>query len=315
MLLKHYLDQRLTKAELARRFGVDRRTIHNWIASGQLERDEAAGEVRYKPRPPVARKLDPYKGIIESRLEEHPKLSAQRLFDGIVKAGYDGGYGQVRDHVRSVRPRPPAEEPVRFETPPGRQGQVDFGSFRFPWSRRHALVVVLGYSRLLWVRFYAGQTMTVLTKGSSGRSRPSAGAGGAAVRTGAGGGDVRRPPGRGRHRAERAVPALRGALGFKPRSCRPYRAQTKGKVERPICYIAIEDLGSWRRGPRRLPSPCRTSAAWSRTSNVTKGWKKPRSSWCRKGLVHLLFMLDRRMFRASRRTNSRASTGLPCRST
>ncbi|MYJ74562.1 MAG: transposase family protein [Gammaproteobacteria bacterium] len=50
MLLKHYLDQGLTKAELAHRFGVDRRTIHNWIASGQLERDEAAGEVRYKPR-------------------------------------------------------------------------------------------------------------------------------------------------------------------------------------------------------------------------------------------------------------------------
>ncbi|MDE0222899.1 MAG: hypothetical protein OXJ90_26765 [Spirochaetaceae bacterium] len=50
MLLKHYLDQGLTKAELVRRFGVDRRTIHNWIASGQLERDEAAGEVRYKPR-------------------------------------------------------------------------------------------------------------------------------------------------------------------------------------------------------------------------------------------------------------------------
>ena len=37
----------------------------------------------------------------------------------------------------------------------GRQGQVDFGTFRFPWGRRHALVVVLGYSRLLWLRFYA----------------------------------------------------------------------------------------------------------------------------------------------------------------
>ena len=175
MLLKHYLDQGFTKAELSRRFGVDRRTIHNWVRSGQLDRDLAAGEVRYRPRPPVARKLDPYSGIIESRLEAHPKLSAQRLFDEIRKAGYDGGYSQVRDHVRSVRPRAPEEEPVRFETPPGRQGQVDFGSFRFPWGRRHALVVVLGHSRLLWVRFYASQTMAVLTEGSSARSRPSAG--------------------------------------------------------------------------------------------------------------------------------------------
>ncbi len=165
MLLKHCLDQGFTKAELSRRFGVDRRTIHNWVRSGQLDRDLAAGEVRYRPRPPVARKLDPYRGIIESRLEAHPKLSAQRLFDEIRKAGYDGGYSQVRDHVRSVRPRAPKEEPVRFETPPGRQGQVDFGSFRFPWGRRHALVVVPGHSRLLWVRFYASQTMAVLTEG------------------------------------------------------------------------------------------------------------------------------------------------------
>ena len=35
MLLKHYLDLGLTKAELSRRFGVSRRTIHYWIDSGQ----------------------------------------------------------------------------------------------------------------------------------------------------------------------------------------------------------------------------------------------------------------------------------------
>ena len=50
-------------------------------------------------------------------------------------------------------PRPPQEPPVRFETPAGHQVQVDFGTFRLPWGRRHALLVVLGYSRLLWLRF------------------------------------------------------------------------------------------------------------------------------------------------------------------
>ena len=238
MLLKHYLDQGFSKAELARRFGVDRRTIHNWVESGQLERDMVAGEVRYKSRPPVAHKLDPYKGIIESRLEAHPKLSARRLFDEVRKAGYDGGYGRVRDYVGAVRPRAPDEEPVRFETPPGRQGQVDFGSFRFPWGRRYALVVVLGYSRLLWVRFYANQTMTVLTEGLE---RAFAAFGGvpeellfdqmrAVVISDdrlTGGGIVLN------------AQFLRFAAhwGFKPRSCRPYRAKTKGKVERPIRYL------------------------------------------------------------------------------
>lgn len=46
-----------------------------------------------------------------------------------------------------VRPRPPADPLVRFDTDPGVQGQVDFAHFRFPWGRRYALLVVLGYSQ------------------------------------------------------------------------------------------------------------------------------------------------------------------------
>ena len=41
----------------------------------------------------------------------------------------------------------------------------DFGRFVLPWGHRYALVVVLSYSRLLWLRFYRSQTMTVLTSG------------------------------------------------------------------------------------------------------------------------------------------------------
>lgn len=45
-----------------------------------------------------------------------------------------------------------------FETRVGHQGQVDFGAFKLPWERRHALLVVPGYFRLLWLRFlHAGR--------------------------------------------------------------------------------------------------------------------------------------------------------------
>lgn len=44
---------------------------------------------------------------------------------------------------------------VRFETPPGRQAQVDFAEFRLPWGKRYMLLVVLGYSRLMWLQFYS----------------------------------------------------------------------------------------------------------------------------------------------------------------
>ena len=55
MLLKYYLDQGVSKAELSRRFGVNRRTIHYWIETGQLDRDLSAGARGYSPRPPVPR--------------------------------------------------------------------------------------------------------------------------------------------------------------------------------------------------------------------------------------------------------------------
>ena len=162
MLLKHYLEQGVSKAELSRQFGVNRQTIHYWIKTDQLERDLSPGARGYAPRPPVAHKLDPYKGIINTRLEAFPKLSATRLFDEVRAARYPGGYERVRHYVNTVRPREPVEAVVRFETPAGRQGQVDFGTFTLPWGRRHALVIVLGYSRLLWLRFYPRQTMAVL---------------------------------------------------------------------------------------------------------------------------------------------------------
>ena len=165
MLLRHGLEAGESKAELARRFGVSRRTIHHWIETDQLDRDVAAGAARYAERARVAHKLDPYKGIIDARLSAYPKLSARRLFEEVRSAGYAGGYGRVRDYVREARPRVPEEPVVRFETLAGWQGQVDFGEFRLPWGRRHALLVVLGYSRLLWMRFYPRQTMDALFAG------------------------------------------------------------------------------------------------------------------------------------------------------
>ncbi len=238
MLLKHYLDQGVSKAELSRRFGVNRRTIHYWIETGQLDRDLEAGGSGYSPRSPVAHKLDPYKAVIDARLEAFPKLSAKRLFDEVRAAGYPGSYSRVSDYVRATRPREPVEPVVRFETPAGRQGQVDFGTFRLPWGRRHALVVVLGYSRLLWLRFYSRQTMPVLMEGLESAFETFGGVPDellfdqmrAVVLSDdrcAGGGLV----------LNEEFSRFAAHWGFLPRSCRPYRAKTKGKVERPIRYI------------------------------------------------------------------------------
>ena len=114
------------QGEVARRVGIGRRTLYNWIGDGLLEGLLGGQKGEYGPRRPRASKLDPYKGIIEARLAAYPRLSAVRLFEEVRAAGYPGGYDQVRRHVREVRPREPAEPPVRFETPPGeRPGDVE----------------------------------------------------------------------------------------------------------------------------------------------------------------------------------------------
>jgi len=165
MLLRHYLERGTSKSALARQFGVSRDTIHRWIRDGDLDRDLETMPVRYGPRAPVPTKLDAYKPIIETRLAAYPALSAARLLEEIRAAGYAGGYSQLKAFVRQVRPTAAPEPVIRFETPAGRQAQVDFAHFRFAWGVRYALLVVLGYSRLLWCRFYARQDMATLIDG------------------------------------------------------------------------------------------------------------------------------------------------------
>jgi transposase len=236
MLLRHYLAQGASKSALARQLGVSRDTIHRWIRAGDVDRDVET--LRYGPRAPMPTKLDAYKPIIEARLTAYPALSAVRLLDEIRAAGYAGGYSQLKAFVQGVRPTPAPEPIIRFETPAGRQAQVDFARFRFPWGVRHALLVVLGYSRVLWCRFYPRQDMATLYDGLEDAFRAFGGVpqellfdqmrtvitrdlrleGGALIRN---------------------VEFLRFAhhWGFTPRACRPYRAQTKGKVERPVRYL------------------------------------------------------------------------------
>lgn len=238
VLLRHYLEQGLKKTELAEKLGISRRTVYHWIETEQLDRELDEEVVHYKARPPVAKKIDAYRGIIQTRLEEFPRLSAKRLFDEIRAAGYAGGYTQLKEYVRGVRPTPPPEPLVRFETAAGHQAQVDFASFTLPWGRRYALLVVLAYSRLLWLHFYPRQTMQTLFHGLEGAFAFFGGVPRellfdqmSAVVT-----DDRRDTGG--PLVENAE-FLRFAhhWGFRVRACRPYRARTKGKVERPIRYV------------------------------------------------------------------------------
>lgn len=238
MLLRHYLETGMSRRAIARKLKISPDTLYRWINAGDLERDLDEAPLQYGPRPPVPTKLDPYKLIIQARLDAFPELSSVRLLEEIQAAGYSGGYTQLKEYVRSIRPRPKPEPVVRFETPPAHQAQVDFAEFTFPWGKRFALLVVLGYSRLLWLKFYPKQDMRTLF---SGLEEALAFFGGVprellfdqmkAVITK----DLRLLGGQLVKNEE--FQRFAAHWDFTPRACRAYRAKTKGKVERPIHYV------------------------------------------------------------------------------
>ncbi|MEO5818441.1 MAG: IS21 family transposase, partial [Gemmatimonadaceae bacterium] len=236
MLLRHLLDEGLKKTDIAARLGVSRGLIYHWLRTGQLDRELDEVPAR-RERVTAPSKLAPYEAIIDARLATYPELSAVRLFAEVQAAGYAGGMSQLQAYVRGVRPRPPMEPVVRFETAPGHQAQVDFAEFRFPWGKRSALLVVLGYSRVLWVQFYPRQTMTTVMRGLESAFAYIGGVPRellfdqlkAVIQ------DDDRPSG-GKVLENPEFLRFAAHWGFKIRACRPYRAKTKGKVERPVHY-------------------------------------------------------------------------------
>jgi transposase len=228
------LEEGLSKTAIAAQLGVSRRVVYHWLQTGQLDRDVTGPRVR------VARpvKLAPYQPILDARLATYPELSAVRLFEEVRAAGYGGGITQLRDYVARVRPKAEPEPVVRFETPPGVQAQVDFATVRFPWGRRYALLVVLGYSRLLWVGFYPRQTMAAVVDGLETAFTAFGGVPREVLfdQMRAVVVEDRRPEG-GRLLENAEFLRVAAHWGFRIRACRPYRAQTKGKVERPVSYV------------------------------------------------------------------------------
>jgi len=237
VLLKHYVESGLSKTAIARQLGVSRRVIYHWITTGQLDR-EVSGTAPARCRASRGTKLARYQPLIQERLATYPALSAVRLLEECRAGGYAGGYSQLKAYVARIRPRPEPEPIVRFETAPGQQAQFDFAEIRFSWGKRFALLVVLGYSRVLYVEFVTRQTaLTVML----GLERAFGAFGGVpqeilfdqmkSVIL-----DDQRPHG-GRLLENPEFLRFAAHWGFRVRACRPFRAKTKGKVERPVGYL------------------------------------------------------------------------------
>ena len=141
----------LKATQIARALGLAARTVRKWLKEP------------YRPRKRVQRAsvLDAFKGQIMGMLKEHP-YSAVQVLTMLQDQGFSGGITTVKDYIQQIRPRG-QEAYLTLSFTPGECAQVDWGSWEMievgnTRRRLSFFVMVLGYSRMLYVEFTLGQS-------------------------------------------------------------------------------------------------------------------------------------------------------------
>lgn len=216
--------------EISRHTGHSRNTIRRYLRGDPTEQF----------RPKRGSKLDRYKAFIDGRVAANAphRIPATVIYQELQALGYTGGLRIVRTYVSSLYPRPEPEPLMRFETPAGKQMQVDWCVLRRGKQPLSAFVATLGYSRMTYVEFVSSEKFDVLRQCHINAFEYFGGVTNdvlydnmkTVVLT-------RDHYGEGFHRFHPGLWQFAKEYGFRPRLCRPYRAQTKGKVERFNRYL------------------------------------------------------------------------------
>lgn len=225
------LAQGVKKKAIARTLGLHIQTVRKWVAEGG-----------WKPfsRPPRGSKLDEHREWAAARLPQID-YSAVVLLKELRAKGYTGGYDLVKQFVRPYREERARLEAatIRFETAPGQQAQVDWGTALVPIGGKEVrvqfFVMVLGYSRRIFALAALDQKVPALLAGHEaafehfgGRTRDILYDNPKTIALERDGRLIRLNP---------VFEDFARHWGYSPRLCWPYRARTKGKVESGVKYL------------------------------------------------------------------------------
>ncbi|MGH9628543.1 MAG: IS21 family transposase, partial [Bryobacteraceae bacterium] len=213
--------------------GFDRKTIRKYLL-------KPAGRPVYSPRPVPVSKLEPFQPYLRERLQAGV-WNAQVLLRELRQRNYQGGYTILTDWLRPQRESARVVAVRRFETPPGKQAQVDWGHLgsltgngeaRMLWG----FTMTLGYSRILMAAAATDQKLGTLLRMHETAFQQWGGVPEEILydrmKTVWTGTDER-----GEIVWNAVFLDFARYWGFTPRLCRPYRAQTKGKVESGVKYV------------------------------------------------------------------------------
>lgn len=242
--------QGLSISAISEMTGYDRKTVRKYLLLPD-------GLPTYPPREPRPSKLDGHKPYLEDRLKAGV-WNAQVLLRELRQRGYQGGCTILKDWLQPQRAAGRAAAVRRFETPPGKQAQVDWGHLGYLESQGQlrklwGFTITLGYSRRMWAEGALDQKLGTLLRMHEAAFQEW--------------GAIPQEILYDRMKTVWQETDERGEIvwnpvfldfarywGFTPRLCRPYRAQTKGKIESGVKYVRRNFVcGLLGREPSALP--------------------------------------------------------------
>ncbi len=226
-------EEQLSITEIARRLDLDRKTVRRCLKQTEWQ--------PYQRSERTDTLLVEHAEFLRERAPA-VRYSAQVLYQELkLERSYVGSYDTVRRFVQPLRTVEALAEraTVRFETPPGQQSQIDWGSSRVHFGHQpvvlHLFILTLGYSRRHFMEPTLDERVPQLLDsherafdhfGGHTREhlydRP---------RT------ICSPDGEGGVIWNPTFQSFARYWGFEARLCRPYRARTKGKVESGVKYL------------------------------------------------------------------------------
>jgi len=230
-------EQGYSISAISRLTGHDRKTIRKYLKQGK---DRLP---KMRSRNSSSSKLDNYKSEIMELLQRNEKeyIPATVIYKQIVAKGYSGSLSLLQKWIKKYKKERFPKIVIRYETLPGEQAQVDWGEKKIRDQKSgmskkvHIFCMTLSWSRMRFVHFVPKADMYYFLLCHKLAFRYFGG--------------VSREILYDQNRCVLLKPGYKDVIfnkkmldfshhyGFLPRVCKPYRAQTKGKVENLVKYV------------------------------------------------------------------------------